>query len=557
MDEDIEEGSVVITNIYGDVCVRKKARRKRQKALVQDMFYDYATNTTLHGLSYTTKRGLTIIEKIFWLITFLASICLCTYLINNVWIKWKTSPVIVTVSEKLVPVRTVPFPSVLICPQSKTKATVYNFTAEKLRLYNFLMQPRTDSGNTTSTEMEFAKFQDVANVCGGFYGYPEHLKFLNRMYSDETVARSIYEVAPKKDDIFEDCVFWGKYDFGCAAISETLTSEGLCFSINTLAAQDILRNSSINNSIPYLSANKSAVNWTDEHGYTDFGPHVYPVPGKENRASPDIQIIMKTSLIDRDLMCNTVNSGYKVFIQHPADLPQSSVYYFAVLNKQVSSMALSFSVLNTSESLIKYDPEIRQCYFPGERYLKYFKIYTANNCKIECLANVTFNLCNCVAFYMPHESKTICTELSQGCMNLARDKMVEIEATDPNRTCRCLPSCNSVDYEAEILKTDYNLKDLLQVVYNVRNLTVDDDTQYSKLEMYFKRSRFVSMHRSELFGLTDFLANIGGLLGLFLGFSFLSLVELFYFLTLRLWCTLKKDLKQEKLERQNTIVRKF
>lgn len=56
---------------------------------------------------------------------------------------------------------------------------------------------------------------------------------------------------------------------------------------------------------------------------------------------------------------------------------------------------------------------------------------------------------------------------------------------------------------------------------------------FSKLEMYFKRPRFISMRRSELFGVTDFLANCGGLLGLFLGFSFLSLVEIFYFLTLR------------------------
>lgn len=42
----------------------------------------------------------------------------------------------------------------------------------------------------------------------------------------------------------------------------------------------------------------------------------------------------------------------------------------------------------------------RQCYFPGERYLKYYKIYTANNCKLECLANVTYDMCKCVSFYM-------------------------------------------------------------------------------------------------------------------------------------------------------------
>lgn len=37
-------------------------------------------------------------------------------------------------------------------------------------------------------------------------------------------------------------------------------------------------------------------------------------------------------------------------------------------------------------------------------------------------------------------------------------------------------------------------------------------------------------------------ANTGGLLGLFMGFSFLSAIEVIYFISLRLWCaTLKKN----------------
>lgn len=39
-------------------------------------------------------------------------------------------------------------------------------------------------------------------------------------------------------------------------------------------------------------------------------------------------------------------------------------------------------------------------------------------------------------------------------------------------------------------------------------------------------------------------ANTGGLLGLFLGFSFLSAVEALYFLTLRLWCSFRRRQKK-------------
>lgn len=41
--------------------------------------------------------------------------------------------------------------------------------------------------------------------------------------------------------------------------------------------------------------------------------------------------------------------------------------------------------------------------------------------------------------------------------------------------------------------------------------------------------------RSELYGPTDFLANCGGLLGLFMGVSLLSIVEIVYYLTIRLF----------------------
>lgn len=42
-----------------------------------------------------------------------------------------------------------------------------------------------------------------------------------------------------------------------------------------------------------------------------------------------------------------------------------------------------------------------------------------------------------------------------------------------------------------------------------------------------------------------FTANTGGLLGLFMGFSLLSVIEIFYYFTLRLWSRIwKKKLKK-------------
>lgn len=47
------------------------------------------------------------------------------------------------------------------------------------------------------------------------------------------------------------------------------------------------------------------------------------------------------------------------------------------------------------------------------------------------------------------------------------------------------------------------------------------------------------------------LANTGGLLGLFMGFSVISLVEILYFITCRPYCDHKRKLKKSALKPKN------
>ena len=68
----------------------------------------------------------------------------------------------------------------------------------------------------------------------------------------------------------------------------------------------------------------------------------------------------------------------------------------------------------------------------------------------------------------------------------------------------------------------------------------------SKIKIYFKKNQFVALKRSELYGLTDFLSNCGGLLGLFMGFSILSIIELLYYLSFRWICGNKGSIEDEQ-----------
>ncbi|XP_075972075.1 pickpocket protein 28-like [Anticarsia gemmatalis] len=437
---------------------------------------------------------------------------------------------------------------------------IYNYTSAAIK-YNHLRLSYFDNVTWLDDE-DFDLFEDISLVCD-----PKHEEFyyeyqyMPRNVTYHSTVENMLKTAPTFGDLLWKWSWQGVSSRSGpdGYFGEVLTSEGLCFTINTLAADEILRKENVDANHPYLTSSKWTKHWDIERGYSAYGSDTYPAQGKHEGASPDLSITFWDGSSLHDPLCNTLNSGLKVYLHHPADLPRSSLYYYAVLNEQVTSMALSFSIITTSDTLRNYDPKVRQCYFNDERYLRYFKIYTANNCKMECLTNYTYASCGCVSFYMPFATKNATCKLrDQNCVIKAHDDFLQGNVDIAEDNCHCLPACNTIDYDAEILKTDFNLKKSIITEAHAQNPEAYSSSRgrgfdFSKLEMFFKRSQFVSINRSELFGLTDFLANIGGLLGVFLGFSFLSLVEIVYFATLRLFCSLKKDLQEEKIERRRSL----
>lgn len=64
-------------------------------------------------------------------------------------------------------------------------------------------------------------------------------------------------------------------------------------------------------------------------------------------------------------------------------------------------------------------------------------------------------------------------------------------------------------------------------------------THYSTLSVYLENEQFMAKERNQLYGSSDFISNLGGLLGLFTGFSLITLAEIVYFLTIRIFCNVK------------------
>jgi acid-sensing ion channel, other len=107
----------------------------------------------------------------------------------------------------------------------------------------------------------------------------------------------------------------------------------------------------------------------------------------------------------------------------------------------------------------------------------------------ECISNVFFSLSN-------EESQTF-------------------------KSCNCLPACNSIEFDFEVIEDK-----MVQEHADDGNLTASALIYFGDVE-YFAYKRYAN------YGAVTFLSNIGGLLGLFLGISMLSLIETIYFFTLR------------------------
>ena len=69
-------------------------------------------------------------------------------------------------------------------------------------------------------------------------------------------------------------------------------------------------------------------------------------------------------------------------------------------------------------------------------------------------------------------------------------------------------------------------------------LRIDDDYYFPVLHLYYNNLHFVTKERDEQYGTVDFVANIGGLLGLCMGLSTISLMEIIYFFTARFYYNL-------------------
>ncbi|KAJ9598439.1 hypothetical protein L9F63_010883 [Diploptera punctata] len=511
-----------------EICETEKRRRRRKQRVLKALkknSMEFCNHTSLHGLQYLGEPNRPPVERFFWLIIFITSLIIVTLVTYNVWKKWHYSPVFVSFGDAMKPVWEIPFPAITICPQIKVKQTKFNFShvceltnktekhVERLHNYSLRCFCILDGCNAT---LNSPIDRDVRE-------------------SSTRMNEFLEEVAPTVKEVIEVCR-WRGINEKCEEIFKpVITDDGLCYAANVLNVDEIFNNDTVQSDWNILHHRETKY-WTFENQYSDSeSGDAYPVRALTSGTSGGLLLLISLHKEDVDPLCSASVYGVKRTVLNkicPADYPAAvqDQYFRIPVNRDVV-VGIKPRIMTTGNNLRSYSPIYRKCYFANERHLRYFKIYTQQNCILECFSNYTLKQCKCVAYYMPRTKDIPMCNIRK--MNCTEQTKVKFIADDSGmEKCRCLPSCTEIKYDIETSQAMFR-SDKLSNAMGVEN-TEQHRESVSMVSIFYKDNQFVTNYRSELYGTADFLASCGGLLGLYLGFSFLSLIEIIYFFTLRL-----------------------
>nr|XP_016942505.1 pickpocket protein 28 [Drosophila suzukii] len=492
---------------------------------------EFCRNTTIHGLKYINNSKLRKSDRFFFGIALLAVLSIAIYLIQDAFDKWNTNPVIVGIDPELTSIANEPFPAVTICNLNQA-------LAEKVK-------------NLANDSMEFAMLQllcrrkvDVEQVKGNNSNWEEFILNISQ---------------PCKSMVI-NCRF-GADDFECARLFHPIvTDEGLCCVFNMLHPRFMYRKS-----VPYSHRNITlpvgfyAVNWHAELGYRKRGSQpdgdnpLYPRRAQGTGESLGLSLTLDVQA-DAYYCSSSSSIGFKIALHSPNESPNVRETGVLLAPGMETKVRIDPAKILTEKHLRNVDRRSRRCIFRNELKLRWFAHYTQRNCVAECLSGWLIRHCGCVTFYMPRLNKndTICPLRKTECVELIRFRtIVAMESCLEE----CLPSCFDLTFSAIAYSTRISHDGFREAPSNSGWNFSDSYVERSVavVNMYFKDPTFRASKQTEFIGFSDFLSCVGGLMGLFLGFSFLSIAECVYFALIRpcRTCSEIRQLNQPRKQQVN------
>ncbi|XP_033609232.1 sodium channel protein Nach [Cryptotermes secundus] len=478
---------------------------------VKKYLIDFCKATSFHGLKYITEERRHWIERTLW--TFMCTIGLAgaTILINKVWTQYSTSPTITSVESTHFPIWNIPFPAVTVCQVNKVhlSAAVALYREEFTKIL---------------TEKEYWAFvSQMAEIIQPegvdmFQMDLEHIHAVlrNRSYDMESLMMRVSLTQPCSSLLIK-CKWRGEVTSCSDLFTMHKTDAGYCCSFNYHP--------------PGAPNGKNGV------------------PLRVNGAGylAGLSMLIDPRLEDYYAALFSFY-GIQVLVHANQDYPEISARGILLSPRKEAFLQVSAAATYSTREVRALSKEQRQCLFEDEQSLGNSSGdaggYSYSNCLVHCRMEHMNKLCHCAPYFYPTGNDTkLCGLTDVACLadhrrvfnNLRSPNFVPgLDDNDNAMQCECHPTCTDVTYSTEISESNFFKSEYDQTNF-FKEVPI---TNHSILHVYFKDLSVLRFRRDVIYSWNDLLASFGGIVGLTLGSSLLSFVELLYFFTVRPACTL-------------------
>ncbi|NWS46538.1 ASIC1 protein, partial [Probosciger aterrimus] len=432
----------------------------------------FASSSTLHGLSHIFSYERLSLKRVVWALCFLGSLALLTLVCTNRIQYYFLYPHVTKLDE--VAATRLTFPAVTFCNLNEfrfsrvTKNDLYH-AGELLALLNNRYEiPDTQSADEKQLEI----LQDKANF-RNFKPKPFNmLEFYDRAGHDIR-------------EMLLSCFFRGEQ---CSPedFKVVFTRYGKCYTFN--AGQD---------GKPRLITMKGGTGNGLEIMLDIQQDEYLPVWGETDETS--------------------FEAGIKVQIHSQDEPPLIDQLGFGV------APGFQTFVSCQEQRLIYLPPPWGDCKaVAGDS--EFYDTYSITACRIDCETRYLVENCNCRMVHMPGDAPYCTPEQYKECADPALDFLVEKD----NEYCVCEMPCNVTRYGKELSMVKIPSKasaKYLAKKYNKSEQYIGENILV--LDIFFEALNYETIEQKKAYEVAGLLGDIGGQMGLFIGASILTVLELF------------------------------
>ncbi|XP_049542724.1 sodium channel protein Nach-like [Anopheles darlingi] len=473
-------------------------------AIVQ-AFWIFCENSSLHGLRYIGRSGASranYLLRLVWGLFSLVGLGFTLMLTLSAWEQFRSNPTLTTIETTTFPVSMIPFPSVTLCNINK----IHSGKAKELS--NRLIELGLSDNDTQDLLYALPRLNDYRPVAERMLRIENFLRA--KGYDTERLA---FEVAPTCESMLVHC-FWLMQPVPCSKLfRRTKMYAGYCCSFNV---DSFLEPASTRSKERSPSKNIYVTGIGKGEGLSvllDIGEAYYTAS-------------------------NRFTYGIEVFVHQSFDFPDASDYTAIVQRGMETDVSALPVIVSASPALRDVPLNIRGCAFSDEGNMTEALPYTFSNCMIECEQRYIAKICKCIPLFKQvvelqailqvpicgfHDLPCL-TDVKEHTLFTSEAVNVTTQANYiwTNVKCRCYPACT------------VEKNDLLSITNTIANPRKDqfipelNFSAYGSLHVHFRSTNCLKYRREPFLTWKTLVATFGGIFGLCMGGSILSLVEMLY-----------------------------